>query len=311
MSDQINLDDPLDAVSEGLQAPDDADLAQDLADRQAAASQTEPADDKDEGGEDDFLTEKFIYTKPDGSEVELTGEELLAAQEKAAALEAELEALKAKPPEKAPEKPPEKAAPESEAIAPVEWDKVGNNFVEMLDDPAKHKEIGPALNDVIHRTILSSEHIGAAMVNFVTATINGILAQREEGAKAESGLKEFVGDDIPETEVAAFMQKNPWAKNKETAIVGIKAARLETQLADFKAGKKVELDAAGKEGAKKIVKDLKAKGQLRRLGTGGSRGGASSSAAENIRKGKNLTNENDRLAAGVEVLKALRQGRGT
>ncbi len=297
MSEELdtNLDERVDLAAEGLRAADELDLAQDLEDRLAAASPTETAEEE----VSDFLTEKFIYTDPQGNEVELTGQELLEAREREAALKAENEELKARVAEqpKAPVQPATEA-PATEPIAPVEWDKVGGNLQEMLDD-GRAGEIGPALNDVIHRTFLTSPHIANVLERFVDT----ILEQRDQGKQAQTKFQEFVGDEIPATEIQAFMASNPWARTEREAAVGIKAARLEKQVADLKAGKTIEVEAAKKVAAKETIKTLKAKGQLRRLGGAGSVG---------VPGGKpefNPKDPNQRLQGAVALVDTMRRGR--
>jgi len=291
-----NLDERVDLAAEGLRTPDEADLAQDLEDRLAAASPTEPAAEE----VSDFLTEKFIYTDPQGNEVELTGQELLEAREREAALKVENEELKARVAEqpKAPVQPPAEV-PATEPIAPVQWDKVGGNLQEMLEE-GRAAEIGPALDDVIHRTFLTSPYIANVLEKFVAT----ILDQRDQGKQAQTKFQEFVGDEIPATEIKAFMAANSWATSEREAAVGIKAARLEKEIADLKAGKTTEVEAAKKVGAKETIQSLKAKGQLRRVGGGGAKGTSPGGKPE-----FNPKDPNQRLQGAVALVDTMRRGR--
>ena len=284
-------DETFDAASEGLEAPDDATLAQDLADRQAAESQSDTAE------EGDFLTEKFAYKDADGNEVELTGQDLLDAQERAVALEAEVEALKAKPP--AEEKPAEaKPAEEVGGFEAVQWDVVGDNFQAMLEgEQGGAAAIGPALHDVVLRTIATDPIIADVVGRYIDFRVE----QRERGVKAETSFKDFVGAEFPETEVQAFQKENPWARTKEMAVLGLKTARANKEIADLKAGKPAVEKAAAAKAAKETIASLKAKGTLRRVTTSGER-------AAPTTRGKPLT-ENQLLHKQVAKIQAMREGR--
>ena len=241
MPDELNTDEAFDSASEGLTGVDELDLAADREDRAAAESREEPAEE----------TEEFEYETPDGKVVKLSAEQaeavqtMMDAQERAEQLEAENAALKAKAGQLAPAKVAE-TPPDEGAIAPVAWDKVGSSFQEMLEE-GRADEIGPALNDVIHRTIFTSP----AVADVIEKYVDTLLSRREQGHQVETKFKEFVGDEIPDTEVKTFMAANPWAKNRETAILGIQKARLTKQIADLQAGKTVEVKAGqetGREG---------------------------------------------------------------
>lgn len=269
---QEGLDPEFDSASEGLGSLVEAtaeDLAAEREDRQAAESRTKTAET-----EEDLSEEKFIYTLENGEEIEGTIAEIT---EKVAALQVEAKLAEAKAAEKPPEKPAEaKVGEEAPAIEPVNWDVVGENLDTMLQE-GRQKEVGPALNDLIHRTIFTSPHIGGMIEQFIDV----VIAQREQGAKVQTSFQEFVGEQIPDAEVKAFMQANPWAKDAATAVLGIKTARMAKEVADLKAGKTAEVKAAEvagkKAGATQTVKDFKAKG-LRRASTSSGTGRAATTA---------------------------------
>ena len=290
-----NLDERVDLAAEGLRSPDEVDLAQDREDRQAAASQTETAE------EEDLTGERFAYTLSNGEDFEGTIAEITAkeaellADARVAEKMAEIKPVAEKPVEAKPE------VDTGETIPPVQWDKVGSTLTEMLEE-GKSDEIGPALLDMNRRMIATDPFIASVVENYV----NYLLDQREQGTKVKTSFQEFVGDEIPATEVQTFMQANPWAKSQEMAVLGIKTARANQEIADLKAGKVAavkDAEVSGKRtGAKETIQNLKAKGQLRRIGgTGGKPGGNKSTL--------NLKDPNQRLAGAVAFLQGRDQGR--
>ncbi|MFA4836309.1 MAG: hypothetical protein WC749_09605 [Dehalococcoidia bacterium] len=290
-------DEPFDAAAEGLEAPDDITLAQDLADRQAAESQTKTAAGETEG-------EEFEYETPDGKIVRLSAEQaeavqsLLDAEERAAALEAENKALKEKPAEPKPAEAP--AEPEA-GFEPVQWDVVGDNFQAMLEgEKGGAAAIGPALHDVVLRTIATDPIIADVVGRYIDFRVS----QREQGLKAETSFKDFVGDEPTEAEVTAFRKDNPWATTKALAALGVKnaqeTARLNQEIADLKAGKPAADKVAKAKGAEETVRSMKAKGTLRRVITG-------RSVPARTPQGKPRT-ENELIQKQVAKIQAMRQG---
>lgn len=302
------LDDAFDAASEGLHGVDELDLASAREDRLAAESQEDTAVVEEEG-------EEFEYEAPDGTVVKLNADQakaveaMMDAEDRATAVQAEKDQLEAELAElksKSTEKPAE--TEQVGQIEPVAWDQVGDNFQSMLEE-GRTAEIGPALNDVIHRTIFTSP----AVADIISRYVDSLLELREQGKQTQTKFQEFVGSEVPETEVKAFMAANPWAKTRETAILGVQKARLDKQLNDLKAAKTTEVKEAEKKGkqvgAKETVQSLKAKGTLRRIGGTGRQTSQSSSVAENLRKQFNPKDENQRLQGAVALVQAMREGR--
>ena len=287
-------DEPFDGAAEGILAsPDELDLEQDREDRLAAESQGKTAEAEVEG-------EEFEYETPDGKVVRLSAEQaeavqgMLDAEERAAALEAEVETLKAKP---ADEPKPAEAQQDMGGIEPVQWDVVGDNFQAMLEgDQGGVAAIGPALRDVTIRTIATDPVIA----DIVGRYIDWRVSQREQGMKAETSFKEFVGDEPTEAEIAAFRKDNPWANTKALAAVGVKNARLNQEIANLKAGKPAAEKAAKAKGAEETIKSLKAKGTLRRVTSG-------RSTNPPVPQGKPRT-ENELIQKQVAKIQAMRQG---
>lgn len=263
-----NFDEQVDLVSEGitsLREPDELDLAADREDREEVESQTETSDVKDDGeGEE----ERFAYTMEDGTEIEGTFAEIMekVGKSKTDALQAQISELQSKLAEF--EKNPARAATESAAMSgmePVQWDKVGESLEVMLSggDPERGipgpEGIGPALHELQMRSFLTDPYYA----NVIVAAVEGILNQRESAMKEANAFKEFVGRDRQEAEISAFQKANPHLKTRNEVILAM-------ELADLKAGKAKEIKAAERKSAAQTVKDLKAKGQLRRL-TGGTR----------------------------------------
>jgi hypothetical protein len=291
-------DEPFDGAAEGLETPDDITLDQDREDRLAAESQTKPAEAETEGDE-------YEYETPDGKVVRLSAEQaeavqgLLDAKERADALEAENKALK----EKSVETKPVEAPTETEVAGfePVQWDVVGDNFQAMLEgEQGGTAAIGPALHDVVLRTIATDPIIADVVGRYIDYRV----AQREQGAKAETSFKDFVGDEPTEAEVAAFRKDNPWATTKALAVLGVKSARetarLQKEIADLKAGKPAVEKAAKAKGAEETVRSMKAKGTLRRVTTG-------RAAPAGAPTGK-PRNENELIQKQVAKIQAMRQG---
>jgi hypothetical protein len=286
-------DEPFDGAAENILAsPDELDLKQDREDRLAAESQGKTAEVEVEG-------EEFEYETPDGKVVKLSAEQaeavqsLLDAEERAAALEAKVKALETKPAE---EPKPAEAQQDVGGIEPVQWDVVGDNFQAMLEgDQGGVAAIGPALRDVTIRTIATDPVIA----DIVGRYIDYRVSQREQGVKAETSFKEFVGDEPTDAEITAFRKDNPWANTKALAAVGVKNARLNQEIANLKAGKPAAEKAAKAKGAEETIKSLKAKGTLRRVTSG--------SAAPRPSDNKPRT-ENELIQAQVAKIQAMRQG---
>ncbi|MFA4904702.1 MAG: hypothetical protein WC600_18400 [Desulfobaccales bacterium] len=293
-------DEPFDPAAEGvLSDPDELALEQDREDRLAAESQTKTAAAEVEG-------EEFEYETPDGKVVRLSAEQaeavqsLLDAEERAASLEAENKALKEKPAEAKPveTKPVE---PDAGDFEPVQWDVVGDNFQAMLEgEKGGAAAIGPALHDVVLRTIATDPIIADVVGRYIDYRVS----QREQGLKAETSFKDFVGDEPTEAEVAAFRKDNPWATTKVLATLGVKnareTARLNQEIADLKAGKPAAEKAAKAKGAEETVRSMKAKGTLRRVTTG-------RTAPAGAPQGKPRT-ENELIQKQVAKIQAMRQG---
>ncbi|MFA4904645.1 MAG: hypothetical protein WC600_18110 [Desulfobaccales bacterium] len=287
-------DEPFDGAAENvLASPDELDLEQDREDRLAAESQTKTAADETEGGE-------FEYETPDGKVVRLSAEQaeavqnLLDAEERAAALEAENKALKEKPAEaKLAEAP---AEPEA-GFEPVQWEVVGDNFQAMLEgEQGGAAAIGPALKDLTIRTIATEPAVNQIVTRRVIEILKEFAAYEEQG----NSFKEFVGDEPTEVELTAFRKDNPWARTKEMAVVGVKAARLQKEIVDLKAGKPAIEKAAKAKGAEETVRSMKAKGTLRRVTTG-------RTAPAGTPQGKPRT-ENELIQKQVAKIQAMRQG---
>jgi hypothetical protein len=249
--------------------------------------------------------EQFEYETPDGKVVVLDKEQAAAVQhlldkeEEADRLAAKVAELEAKTTEKAPEKAAE-AAPEMVAIEPVEWQKVGENFQAMLEGEMGGVDaIGPALQDVVIRTILTDPYIADQVGRYIDHRV----AQREQGAKAETSFKEFVGDEVPDSEVKAFMQANPWAQTKKEALIGIRAIRGSKEADALKVGKEVAHKEGKKQGEKEALLRAKARGTLRPLtGAKGGRPGATG----DLTKKYDITDTDQRSQAMAEFIKARR-----
>jgi hypothetical protein len=284
-------DEPFDGAAEGvLASPDELDLEQDREDRLAAESQSESAEDEGE---------EFEYETPDGKVVRLSAEQaeavqgMLDAEERAATLEAKIKELETKPVET----PVTQEAVQPGEIEPVQWDVVGDNFQAMLEgDQGGVQAIGPALRDVTIRTIATDPVIA----DIVGRYIDYRVSQREQGVKAETSFKEFVGDEPTEAEIAAFRKDNPWANTKALAAVGVKNARLNQEIAALKAGKPAVEKAAKAKGAEETIKSLKAKGTLRRVTSG-------KSSTPQVPQGK-PRNENELIQKQVARIQAMRRG---
>jgi hypothetical protein len=300
MSEEINVETGVEVAAEvsspGAEATAAELAAQEAAGREEqAAPQTEPE------------AEQFEYETPDGKVVLLNKEQadavqsLLDAEERAEKLEAKIKELEAKPAEKPAEKPgeakPEEASVAGEQVEPVNWDVVGDELTGMLEE-GRSKEIGPALQGIINREVVKSPFIAAAVAQFVER----IIADREQGAKTENSLKTFVGAEFPPEEVKAFQTANPWAKSKEAALVGLKAARLEREIATLKAGKPAIEAAARKQGEKETLLRNKARGTLRPVTGKNARPGD----AGDLKKGVNLADPDDRAKAAATFIERAR-----
>lgn len=298
MADELDLDQEgiggdEDGIGNLSEATEAELVAQDSADQEQGASQTEP--------DEDFLAQEFEYEAADGTKTVLTGEQLLEAQERADALEAKVKELEAKGTEKPAEaKPAGQMDEDMAAIAPVEWDKVGENFASMLEgEDGGHGAIGPALQNVVLRTIATDPFIADVVGRYIDFRVS----QREQGSKAETSFKEFVGDDISEADVEAFRKDNPWATTKKEAVLGIKAARVNQEVAALKSGKPKEVEAAKKKGEKEALIRAKARGTLRPLT--GQKGGRPGSPV-NLAKKFDITDTEERSQAMAEFIKNRR-----
>ena len=297
MADDVQdiLDEVGDPAGEGLHTADELDLAQDREDREAAASPKETAE-----AEEDLTEEKFVYTLPGGEEIEGTMAEIVeavAAKEVEAKVAEKLAETKPEEPAKTAAEKPGEVADEAAQIEPVQWDKVGPEFQEIVEE-GKWEGLGPQLQGLINREIVTSPFIAGIMAQFV----DRILSDREQGVKEKGSLKEFVGDEPSADEVKAFQAANPWAKTREIALVGLKSARLEKEIADLKAGKATTVKEAKAEGAKETIKNLKAKGTLRRIG------GTGGKSAAKVKGEFDLTDPNQRIASAVKRIERMRGG---
>lgn len=308
---QAELDGQLDLAGEGLSAPDEMDLAQDREDRGAGESQTETAAATEQ--EEDLSGEQFVYTMPDGTEFQGTIEEI--ADKKAEILAAERvqeELAKAKPPEQP--KAEEKTAQQEELqIQPVDWSKTGDFLasrmgvdLEGLSDGDRKLlgEIGPALNDALHRTVLTSGYVAQYIDHQVQQGINKYLSEREATTQRETAFGQFVGDaKFSDADITAFQKANPFASTREMAIMGLQL-QAERQKATG-AGKQVtEAEKKGKQaGAQETLKHLRATGQLRRVAGTGKPG------AQPANTGPVARNEGERISAWARKVQEL-QGSG-
>jgi len=271
MSGEELFDEQVDLVSEGvtgLREPDEADLAADFEDRMVedeSLTKASETDDQDKSEEE----ERFAYTLEDGSVIEGTFAEILDKASKANLdpLQNQINELQAKleEAEKGSGKIQETAnLPD---IEPVKWESVGSNLEIMLSggDPEQNipgpEGIGPALQDLQMRSFLTDPRYA----QIIMAAVDGILEQRESAVKEASAFKEMVGDGFRESEIADFQKSHPHLKTRNEVVMGLRLAKMQQEMADLKSGKTKEVTEAERKGAAKTIKDLKAKGQLRRI----------------------------------------------
>ncbi len=265
--------DPVAEGVEGLPGLDEADQAADLAERTEAASPDQPS--KDEGE-----PERFEYTAPDGSKIEGTFEEIVAARAaeaaKAAApspsdqltqLQTKIQELEGKLTGRQAEGP----AQPGTVFEPVDKAKVGTFFQTMLEggDPDQKipgmEGLGDVFEDLTVRTFMHSTPIADG----IRAVVQQVLDQREGRTKSETGLKELAGE-FPEAEIAAYQKDNPHiAPTREMAMMALRVQAQAREIESLKAGKPAEVKAAEKKAAAATLQHAKATGTLRRLGTAG------------------------------------------
>lgn len=266
--------------------------------------------EEEDSQDQDLSAERYGYTLEDGTEIEGTiqeiAEKIAASQVEARVAEALAKATPAeKPTEK--EKPETKQA-QAEDVLPVDWTQTGDLLATKLGiDPADMSdserktlgEIGPMMNDAIHRTFFTSPYIAQVIGSFVGAEINKALSNKETAGKRVSAFKQFVGEaDFKPADIAAFQKDNPWAETKEMAILGLKM-QADKQGATTKT-KEIEKDVKGKtaEAVAKALATKKKAGELRLLGGSNARAGASTD--RKVLKG------DDRTEAAVARLHQMR-----
>ena len=266
------LDEQVDPVSEGIEGltePDEMDMASDRADREVGESQTESTEEEDLSGE------KFAYTLDDGTEIQGTVQEIaqaLAKSEKEtlasenAELQAKLQELQGKPSQDKTQEGQEQLD-----IKPVEWNVVGEVLETMLQggDPERGiggiESIGPAIQDMQFRDFLTNPRYAAV----ITAAVEGILENREGRSKEEAAFREQVGAEFKDAEIMAFHKANPHLKTRNEVVMGMQLNAMRQEVENIKTGKGQAVKDAEKKAAAQTVKDLKAKGQLRRLSASG------------------------------------------
>ena len=315
MSDEFEnaLDEQLDLAGEGLRAPDELDLAQDLEDRKAGESPTDTAAAKEET--EDLTEEQFVYTTEGGEEIKGTVTEIaaaLAAKEVEAKVAEEVAKVKAAATEKPAEAKPDEGGELPYEIRPIDLSKTGTIFQTMLEggDPEQGiggpETVGPQLQEFQFQTYAQDPRF----LDLNIRLINAVLDQREKGAQKETAFKEFVGQEPDKAEVEAFMKANPHLESRKEAILGMQLAAMKQKIADLKTGKTKEVKEAEttgkKAGEKETIKSLKAKGQLRRVAGTGKPGGTRTQDT-----GKPPQNENERVSSWAKAIETRRQGAAT
>lgn len=300
------LDESLDLAGENLRPPDELDLDQDRADRMAGASPEDHAATKDE---DNATTEQFIYTAEDGTEIQGTVEEIAQklAENRVEARVAE-ELAKAQPSQQTQTQDTqtgqEAALPYE--IRPLELEKVGTIFQTMLEGGDSDlkiggpESVGPQLQEFTFQSLAQDPRF----YDLISRVIHVVVDEREAGAKAQNSFQEFTGGGKEQdAEITAFMKENPWAANKEMAVMGLQLAKQRKEIEDLKASTK-EAEAKGKkDGAKETITNLKAKGILRRIA-----GGKGGSTSTNNRSPQAPRTENQRISDMANHITAMRQG---
>jgi len=288
-----------DAAGEGLRTPDELDLAQDLEDRQAVESREESATE-----DEDLSGERFAYTLPDGTEFQGTVDEIAAKIAEGQGSQ-ELETLRSRVAElegkgqQQTQQPPQEAA----GINPVAWEQVGNVFTTMLEggDPERDiggvEAIGPALQDLNFRSFMTDWRY----LDAIERVIDARIASRETAAQERGTLKESLGD-MGDAELAALQGADPVVKSTVLNLIG----NLKREIETLKAGKEAAAKDGEKKGAAETVKSLKAKGQLRRISGMPASGKTGSGQAK---RNYDFSSENARIAAGVDIVQRMRQGR--
>ncbi len=287
-----NVDMTAEATKDGEYVPEE-DVSQEAEGQEGKAESHGPeAESADE--------QQFVYTTESGEEIKGTFAEIMAKVQEltitpeVAALKEELEALKAKGEEKPKEEKAEQTG--DVQIEPVDWKQVGPVLTGMLEDNVD--EIGPALQGIIIREVLTNGIVGDQIERFINRVIDS-----REGKTAERSAfdTQFPGFDnaVNTGQINSFRKENPAFKgfSDREAFLAMQARGA----AQVKDAKEEDVKAAAKKAsdatAKKIIETRKAAGTLRVLKSGSSKPGISSKAP--------LTGS-DRVDAALAGLQKLR-----
>lgn len=305
MSDDFEsgLDEGVDPVSEGVQGltePDELDMTADREDRLGGESQTDTPDE-------DLSGELFAYVLDDGTEIQGTVQDIAEkiAAAKADALASEKAALEAKVSEleRGQKQPGQQEQVQEFAIPPVEWDKVGDIVETMLQggDPERGiggiEAIGPALQDMTFRSFVTDPRYAQVL----EYAIQSVIEQREGTTKKEQSFKELVGNEPDTAAITAYQKAHPELETRKEVVLALQMENLRREMDDLKTGKVKEVKAAEKKGEAQTIRNLKAKGQLRRLGPAGR---SAAKAAGGYKPG----DENSRLNAWADRIKSIQGG---
>lgn len=255
--------DPAGDLNASISDDGDVEVSVETEDQSLAESQTD-----DQGSDElDLDAPQFAYTDENGNEVQLTGQQIIdliqASQVKAEEPAKDGEAQAA--PEEKQEAQPEDLGFE---ITQIDFKKVGPDLVSMLSGENGGEEaLGPAIAEFQFQTFVQDPRIPTVLDKY----INKVLDAREQATKEKSSFQEFAGKDTQEADIKAFQKANPWAKSRTEAILGMQLAQTKAEIAKIQSGNteaiKEATQKARKESEKQVIRNLKAKGTLRAIGS--------------------------------------------
>jgi hypothetical protein len=249
-----------------------------------------------EGDELDLSAPQFAYVDENGQEVQLTGQQiidLLQAQQQPQAPKQE-EAPKSDEPK------PESLEELPYRVDPIDYAKVGPDLVSMLSGEQGGEEaLGPAMAEFQFQTFIQDPRFR----HVLDQAVNIIIQNREASTKETTSFQQFVGSKAEESQIKEFQKANPWAKTKEMALLGIKAANMEREIANLKTGNTDAVKKAVQEGKltgeKQTIRNLKAKGTLRSIGN---RGATAPQQGDDLKAKYDITDTDQRSRAMAEAI---------
>lgn len=268
-------------------------VADDPEDQRLAESQTDSQEGGEDEGEDvDLSQPQFAYTDEDGNEVQLTGQQiidLLQAQQSPEAKE-----------EPAKEEPKEEAKTEDEApfeVAPIDLQKVGPDLVAMLSGENGGEEaLGPAMAEFQFQTFLQDPRFAQVL----DRAVNVILERRDSERHQAESFEKFVGTKAEDARVKEFQKANPWVKSPREALLAMRLEDMKAEVAKVKSGTAADVAKAKSEGEKATIKNLKAKGTLRPIGSKGSQ--PAKTGTDDIKSKYDITDPDQRSRAMAEAI---------